>query len=102
MYICIPMDYISLPGSSVHGILQAKILEWVVIPFSRESSWPRDRIWVSCIAGRYFTNWATREGVYIGAQKYKSIVYIPIHLTMQYVLYEGKSLAIWKSWPNNA
>ena len=53
-----PMDY-SLLGSSVYGILQVKILEWVVIPFSRGSSWPRDRTWVSCIAGRFFINWTT-------------------------------------------
>ena len=51
----------SLPGSSVHEILQARILEWVAIPFSRGSSWPRDWTWVSCIAGRCFTIWATRE-----------------------------------------
>ena len=44
-----PMDY-SLPGSSVHGILQARMLKWVAIPFSRESSWPRDWTWVPCIA----------------------------------------------------
>ena len=50
-----------LPGSSVHGILQARILEWVAISFSRESSRPRDRTWVFCIAGRYFTIWATTE-----------------------------------------
>ena len=41
-------DY-CLPGSCVHGILQARILEWVAIPFSRGSSWPRDQTWVSCI-----------------------------------------------------
>ena len=46
---------------SVRGILQARILEWVAIPFSRGSSWLRDQIWVSCIAGRFFTLWATRE-----------------------------------------
>ena len=51
----------SLPGSSVRGILQARILEWVAIPFSRGSSWPRGWTWVSCIAGRFFTIWATRE-----------------------------------------
>ena len=51
----------SLPGSSVHGILQARILEWVAIPFSRGSSWPRDWTWASCTAGRCFTIWATRE-----------------------------------------
>ena len=45
----------SLPGFSVHGILQARNLEQVAIPFSRESSRPRDRTQVSCIAGRFFT-----------------------------------------------
>ena len=42
-------------GPSVHGILQARILEWVAIPFSRRSSQSRDQTWVSCIAGRFFT-----------------------------------------------
>ena len=55
-----PMDW-SLPGSSVHGISQATLLEWVAIPFSRGSSQPRDQTQVSCIAGRFFTIWATRE-----------------------------------------
>ena len=55
-----PMDC-SLPGSSVHEILQEKILEWVAISFSRGSSRPRDRTWVSCIAGRCFTVRAIRE-----------------------------------------
>ena len=49
----------SLPGSSVHGILQARILEWVAISFSRGSSQPRDRTQVFHIAGRCFTLWAT-------------------------------------------
>ena len=48
----------SPPGSSIHGILQARILEWVVIPFSRGSSPPRDRTWVSHIVGRFFSLWA--------------------------------------------
>ena len=52
----------SPPGSSVHGILQARILEWVDIFFSRESSWPRKWTSVSCTAGRFF-NWATREAL---------------------------------------
>ena len=50
-----------LPGSSVHGILQERILEWVAIPFSRGSRWPRGRNWVSSIAGRFSTVWATRH-----------------------------------------
>ena len=49
----------SLPGSSVHGILQIIRLEWVAISFSRGSSWPRDWTRVSCIADRFFTFWAT-------------------------------------------
>ena len=51
----------SPPGSSVHGISQARILEWVAMPSSRGSSQPRDRTQVSCIAGGFFTIWATRE-----------------------------------------
>ena len=51
----------SSSGSSVHGILQARVLEWVAIPFSRESSCPRDRTQVSRIADIFFTLWATRE-----------------------------------------
>ena len=58
--LCNPMDC-SPPGSSVHGILQARILEWVAISSSRGSSQPRDRTQVSCIAGRFFTDWAMRE-----------------------------------------
>ena len=53
--LCDPMDY------TVHGILHARILEWVAFPSSRGSSQPRDRTQVSCIAGRFFTSWATRE-----------------------------------------
>ena len=48
-------------GSSAQGILQARTLEWVTIPFSRGSSQPRDQTQISCIAGRFFTVWATRE-----------------------------------------
>ena len=55
--VCHPMDY-SPPGSSVHGILQGRILEWVAILFSRGSSLPRDRTQVSCVSGRCFTVWA--------------------------------------------
>ena len=51
----------SLPGSSLHGILQARVLEWVAISFSRGSSQPRDWTWVSRIAGRRFNLWATGE-----------------------------------------
>ena len=57
--LCNPTDY-SLPGSSVHGILQAWILEWVAISFSRGSFPSRDWTQVSCIAGRFSTVWAPR------------------------------------------
>ena len=57
--LCNPTDCRS-PASSVHGILQARILEWpLTIPFSRGSSQPRDQTWGSCIAGRFFIVWAT-------------------------------------------
>ena len=49
-------------GTSVHGILQTRTLKWVAIPFSRGSSQLRDWTQVSCIAGRFFTIWATRKG----------------------------------------
>ena len=50
----------SPPGSSVRGILHARILEWVAISFSRRTSWPRDQTQISCIAGGFFTNWVTK------------------------------------------
>ena len=52
--LCDPMDC-SPPGSSVHGLLQARILEWIAIPFSRGSSRPRDGTQAFCIAARFFT-----------------------------------------------
>ena len=58
---CDAMDY------TVHGILQARILEWIALPFARGSSQPRDRTQVSHIIGRFFTSWATSE-----AQEYWS------------------------------
>ena len=68
--LCDPMDY------TVHGILQARILEWVAFLFSRASSQPRDWTQVSCIAGRFFTNWATREApVFL-----QSHIYIHLHI----------------------
>ena len=58
--LCNPMDCY-LPGSSVHGIFQARILKWVAISFSRVSSWPRDQTCISCITRRILYHWATRE-----------------------------------------
>ena len=55
--LCDPRDY------TVHGILQARILEWVAFPFSRDFSQPRFQTQVSCTASRFFKSWATREVV---------------------------------------
>ena len=72
LYVCAQLlshVRLSPPGSSVHEIFQARILEWVAIPFSRGSSQPRDRTQVSCIAGGFFTMffimWATRAHIYV-------------------------------------
>ena len=67
--LCDPMDYI------VCGILQVRILEWVAFPFSRGSSQPRDQKQVSCIAGGFFTSWATRDAQFslIATCKWKTI-----------------------------
>ena len=58
--LCDPMDC-NPPGSSVHGILQARILGWVALPSSRGSSQLWDQTWVSCIEDRFFTVWATTK-----------------------------------------
>ena len=86
--LCNPMDY-SLLRSSVHGIFQARVLEWVAISFSRGSSWPRDRTQVSRPVGRCFTVWATRE-VQIFRRCYQN---------------EGKGKStrcdpVWSQWPS--
>ena len=60
--LCDPMDC-RLPGSSLHGTLQARVVEWGAISFSRGSSQPRDRTWVSHIPGRRFNLWATKEAM---------------------------------------
>ena len=61
--LCDPMDC-SPPGSSVHGIAQARILEWAAIPFSRGSSWPRDWGWISYIAADFISWWAAAPGLW--------------------------------------
>ena len=55
----------SLPGTTVHRISEARMLELVAFPFCRGTSQPRDRTWVSFIAGRFFTLWATREAPFL-------------------------------------
>ena len=103
--LCISMDYI-LTGSSVHGILQARILEWVAIPFSRGSSQPRDWTQVSCIAGRFFTVWATKRpcvgNMKIDQRKHcpKWIVKNPYGYTdLFFSLSDGHLIQMLTSWP---
>ena len=72
----------SPPGSSVHGIFQAGVLEWVAIPFSRGSFQPRDQTQVSCTPDRFFTVWAM------------SITSV---LCKGYILYNSQSMAFWES-----
>ena len=70
--LCDPMDC-SLPGSSIHGIFQARVLKWVAISFSRWFSRSRDQTQVSRIVGRCFTIWATREVLFMTVALYYSL-----------------------------
>ena len=56
---------VAYQASPIHGVFQARVLEWVSISFSRGSSWPRDRSQVSCTAGKCFTLWAFREAIHV-------------------------------------
>ena len=81
--LCNCMDC-SPSGSSVHGIFQTRILEWVAISISRESSWPRDQThvsFVSCIAGRFFTYWAIRES------KNRPFIYVFFNFFQQFFFF---------------
>ena len=64
----------SPPGSSVHGIVQARILKWVAMPSSRRSSRPRDQIHVSCIGRQFIHHWATREALVLSVRDFKSMI----------------------------
>ena len=86
-----PHELYSPSGSSAHGILQVRILEWVAIPFSRGSSRPRDWTQVSCIAGRFFTVWATRE-----TQKYP-----PHQKKRDTDFHSGGNCLKWQGFPMN-
>ena len=98
-----PMDC-SPPGSFVHGIFQARMLEWVAMPFSGGSSQPRDWTQVSCIAGGFFAVWANREGGRLS-------IFLPPHTnTHTHTLLVLFSLAfpssgdfpfLWTAWTNS-
>ena len=92
--LCDPMDC-SLPGSSVHGIFQAIVLEWIAISFSGGSSGPRDRTQVSLIVDKRFTAWATREALdmlYSSNKKHS-----PILRTLQDWLYNYQWLSFFSN-----
>ena len=89
----------SLPGSSVHGISQASILEWVAVSFLRVSSRPRNRIQVSCIADRFFTDW-TMRGTLVGYLCLIISSKVAVSLSASLQSFQGqenpfKSLCIW-------
>ena len=73
--LCNPIDY-SPPGSSVHAIFQARILEWVAMPYSRGSSWPRDQTQVSLIVERFFTIWATSVTQFIFEKNLNTYIHV--------------------------
>ena len=85
--LCNRMDC-NLPSSAVHGILQASVLEWVAISFTRGSSRPRNRTQVSLIGGRCFTTWATREVLSVKArvQEFRHPEHTHTHTLLFYCL----------------
>ena len=104
--LCNPM------ANTVHGILQARILEWVAFPFSRGSSQTRDETRISYIAGGFFTNWAIREALYVSKpekrreegkkRKRKELKLLPKHilfiLSVCFLLFSGSVLS-GSLWP---
>ena len=90
--LCNPVDY------TVHGILQARTLEQVAFPFSRGSSQPRNWTWVSCIAGGFFTNWATSEAPIIWVCPISWLE--PLKSEQFLLLEEGRNEAVkrWQVW----
>ena len=102
--LCDPMDC-TLPGSSIHGIFQARILEWIAISFPRRSSQPRGWTQASCIVGRYFTVWGTREVFLVNKAevnvflKLSCFFYDPVdvgNLISDSSAFSKSSLNIWK------
>ena len=98
--LCNPMDC-SLPGFSIHGILQARIPKWVFISFFRRSSQPKDQTQVSHIAGRLFTIWTTREVTLLSKNTSKLqlhteklLLYIQLHIE-KFLLSATQRLAKW-------
>ena len=98
--LCDPMDC-SPPNSSIHGLLQARILEWVAVPFSKGSSQPRDWTQVSYIAGGFFTIWATREALMVCEVKVTQSCPTLCHLMTSWTIQsmEFSRPEYWSEWP---
>ena len=96
--LCDPMDH-SPPGSSVHGILQARILEWIAISFSRRSSPPRDWTCVSGIGRQILYHWATWEVPFLLSPTYNSIAYTLANRKVEEVAYLGPIFLVNKALP---
>ena len=77
----------SLPGSSVHRILQTRIVEWIATPFSRGSSCPRDQTQVSCIVGIFFIIWATRGVRLFAVRFWAGVTWWKLYLTISLKLH---------------
>ena len=92
-----PVDC-SSPGSSVRGILQARILEWVAISFSRGSSQPRDQTWVSRLAGWFFTSW---EALWDESESHSVISNSAMLWTLQSMEFSRPEYPRGSSWPRN-
>ena len=88
--LCDPMDC-SLPGTSLHGILQARVLAWVASSFSRGSSRPRDQTQVSHIPGRHFNLWATREA----CSNYRTIALISHASKVMLKILQARFSSMW-------
>ena len=89
----------SPPGSSGNGILQARILEWGAIPFSKGYSWPRDQIQVSCTAGRFFTIWTIGDAPFSEVPGYQCLIHISrVILQMWKPHTKWKMLTPWWPW----
>ena len=106
--LCDPKDC-SPPGSSVHGIVQARILEWFAIPFSRGSSWPRDQTWVFYNAGRFLTTEPSLVAIILPIGNFseswgdfQNAVWIGPHSLLENVQYFFSNILYWFcSFPEN-
>ena len=92
-------------GSSVHGILQTRMLEWVAISSPRESSQPRDQTQVSCIEGRFFTTWTMKRAYYFQREVQMCsltphVLLFPAYLCNRNIIFTSDLPNNYKNWSN--